>query len=453
MEVSFKLKNCLQETMFSLGEGRDGLSLQELGGDKDGIYIPLKIDDDDTTFEVRQGDAADVFEDDQNIVKERLANLYREWKESQNIGFDASTGSTISYTQKVMGYSHENIYVENKPFSIWQLIDYIDKQILIVNPDFQRNFIWDIGRQSRLIESILLGLPLPSIYLSQFEDGTLAVVDGLQRISSINAFMKNKLRLCGLEYLTNCEGHTYAELKNILPPLVYRMFDQTTIMCFVIDRRSPYQLKYDLFKRLNTGGVPLNNQEIRNCLSKEPLQKALKRMVESEAFRQATGDSINNYRMDAQEMALRFIYFYDEYSTKNVIGEYNGYLDYALNKKVEELNQKTDFSAYEKAFERALTQAYSLFGWYTFRKVLPDDSRRRRVNKSLFVAISVILAKDGDKYVASKEHLVDALANLLNEDAQLFNAITWSTTSVSNTLYVMNSIQNLFNEQIGNGEH
>ena len=453
MEVSFKLKNSLQETMFSLGEGRDGLSLQELGGDKDGIYIPLKIDDDDTTFEVRQGDAADVFEDDQNIVKERLANLYREWKESQNIGFDASTGSTISYAQKVMGYSHENIYVENKPFSIWQLIDYIDKQILIVNPDFQRNFIWDIGRQSRLIESILLGLPLPSIYLSQFEDGTLAVVDGLQRISSINAFMKNKLRLCGLEYLTNCEGHTYAELKNILPPLVYRMFDQTTIMCFVIDRRSPYQLKYDLFKRLNTGGVPLNNQEIRNCLSKEPLQKALKRMVESEAFRQATGNSINNYRMDAQEMALRFIYFYDEYSTKNVIGEYNGYLDNALNKKVEELNQKTDFSAYEKAFERALTQAYSLFGWYTFRKVLPDDGRRRRVNKSLFVAISVILAKDGDKYVASKEHLVDALANLLNEDAQLFNAITWSTTSVSNTLYVMNSIQNLFNEQIGNGEH
>lgn len=454
MEVSFKLKNRLQETTFSLGEERenDKFSLIELGQQEAGIRIPLLLDIDNSTFKFAEQETNELVSDSEIVTKERLANLYREWQENQNIGFDASTGTT-SYVEEVVGYSLENIYVENKPFSIWQLMDYIRKKILIVNPDFQRNFIWDEGRQSRLIESILLGLPLPSIYLSQFEDGTLAVVDGLQRISSINAFMNNKLRLSNLEYLKNCEGCTYAELENILPPLVYRMFDQTSIMCFVIDRRSPYQLKFDLFKRLNTGGVPLNNQEIRNCLSKEPLQRALKRMVESEAFLQATGYSINNYRMDAQEMALRFIYFYDEYSTNNVVGAYNGYLDYALNKKVEELNQKTDFSTYEKAFERALVQAYSLFGWYTFRKVLPDDGRRRRVNKSLFVAISVILAKDGDKYVSSKEHIVDVLANLLNEDAQLFNAITWSTTSVANTIYVMKSIQNLFNSNISNGEY
>ena len=407
--------------------------------------IALYLDEENSTFRLPENTT--IFADKPSVISERFATLYRYWAENKNTGFDASTGTTEDVSFDTFNYNSENIYVENKPFSIYQLVDYIKRKTLIINPDFQRNFIWDRSRQSRLIESILLGLPLPSIYLSQFEDGTLTVVDGLQRLSSIYAFMNNELVLCNLEYLKECEGHTYAELESIISPLVYRMFDQTTIMCFVINRRSPSQLKYELFKRLNTGGVPLNTQEIRNCLSREPLQKALKRMVESKDFLQATCYSINNYRMDAQELALRFIYFFDEYSDDNVTGKYEGALDYALNKKVEELNRINDFSNYEEMFANAMKHAYSLFGSYTFRKVLPNDGQRRRINKSLFVAISVILAKRGKNYKQGVD-IVNQLATMLNNDNTLFNAITWSTTSVSNIGYVMSQIKKLFDATI-----
>lgn len=444
MEVSFNIKGQLSEVVFSLIEERENYVLRT--NNEEVSSILLDIDEENYTFLMHPQYIA-MLEESESIIKERLANLYREWVEHQNVGLDVEDNSMKPYTDAITNYSYNDIYVENKPFSIWQLVDYIDKKILNVNPDFQRNFIWDMGRQSRLIESILLGLPLPAIYLNQFEDGTLAVVDGLQRISTIYSFMKNRLRLNNLEYLHNCENCVYSELENKLSPLIYRMFDQTAIMCFVIDRRSPIQLKYDLFKRLNTGGVPLNNQEIRNCLSKSALQRTLRRMVESNAFSKTTSNSINNYRMDAQEMALRFMYFYDEFLPSKMTGSYSGNLDFALNKKVDELNKKNDFTNYINAFEQALEHAYTLFGDYSFRKILPNDTRKRRINKSLFVAITVILAKEGAKYYRDK-NIVTELSNLLDKDVNLFNAITWSTTSVANVEYVMMSVQKLFDKTI-----
>src|SRR4030095_7969602 len=123
--------------------------------------------------------------------------------------------------------------VENKPFSLRQILDLIESGDIELTPDFQRNFIWDKTRQSRLIESILLGLPLPSIYLSQYEDGRLTVVDGLQRLSTLRSFLKNDLSLSNLEYLTDCNNKTYLELDKVLSPLRIRRFTQTQVMCFV----------------------------------------------------------------------------------------------------------------------------------------------------------------------------------------------------------------------------
>ena len=95
--------------------------------------------------------------------------------------------------------------------------------------------------------------------------------------------------MSNLEYLEECNGKTFKQLSEVLSALRIRRFSQTQIMCFVIDYRSPNKLKYDLFRRLNTGGKPLNNQEIRNCLSRPPLQKALKEMVNSEQFKKSNG--------------------------------------------------------------------------------------------------------------------------------------------------------------------
>lgn len=118
-------------------------------------------------------------------------------------------------------------------------------------------------------------------------------------MTTIKHFLEDKLVLSNLEYLEKCNNKKYSELESVLSPLRLRRFGQTQIMCFVIDYRSPSKLKYDLFKRLNTGGKPLNNQEIRNCLSRPHLQNVLHEMVKSDAFKNATNGSVKDTRMEA----------------------------------------------------------------------------------------------------------------------------------------------------------
>lgn len=237
-----------------------------------------------------------VFEEPNEVIAERLLGLSTEWMDEQEQGFESE--AVVEDALKP-GYGPDDIFVENKPFSLKQFNDLIEDGDIEMAPDFQRNFIWDETRQSRLIESLLLGLPLPSIYLSQYDDGRLTIVDGLQRIMTIRRFLDDKLKLSNLEYLEDCNGMNYSLLKEHYSPLRMRRFGQTQIMCFVIDYRSPNKLKFDLFRRLNTGGKPLNNQEIRNCLSRAELRNTLKRMVSTDAFKKATGGSVKDDRMDA----------------------------------------------------------------------------------------------------------------------------------------------------------
>lgn len=147
-------------------------------------------------------------------------------------------------------------------------------------------------------------------YFSQDEEGKLYVVDGLQRLTAIKEFMDNKYELHNLEYLKNsCDGKTYNKKGNSIEDKYYRWFNLTQIMANVIDPRSPAKVKYDIFRRINTGGRPLNNQELRNSLSRNDLRRTLREMVVLKSFADATGGSIKDVRMDAQEIALRFFYF------------------------------------------------------------------------------------------------------------------------------------------------
>lgn len=382
-------------------------------------------------------------------IDSRLLELSEAWIEAQGQGFDSETG-TFETVGEQPGYGPEDIFVENKPFSLRQIIELMNSGDIEMNPNFQRHFIWDNTRQSRLIESIFLGLPLPSIYLSQYDDGRLTIVDGLQRLGTIKHFFEDKLRLSNLEYLKECNGKTFSQLDATLSPLRMRRFGQTQIMCFVIDYRSPSKLKYDLFRRLNTGGKPLNNQEIRNCLSRPHLQSILFEMVSSDSFKNATDGSVKNLRMEDQEVALRFMYFYEQYSENNPIGLYKGNIDSTLDDFVDALNERKDLTEFKNAFEQGLNLSKMIFGKYAFRKVYGNDyrnQRRSQINKLLMTVITVLLARYGNKYsekIYSGTNLTDELANLLYCDPDFFNAITWSTNSKSNMMLVYKKVKNLF---------
>ncbi|MGN6178970.1 MAG: DUF262 domain-containing protein, partial [Mucilaginibacter sp.] len=385
-----------------------------------------------------------------------LTGLSSDWLEIRSQGFESE--AEVETTGRQPGYGPDDIFVENKPFSLRQIVDLIEFGDIELTPDFQRNFIWDRTRQSKLIESILLGLPLPSIYLSQYEDGRLTVVDGLQRLSTIHAFLNDELRLFNLEYLTECNNKTYGELQSVLPQLRIRRFSQTQIMCFVIDYRSPSKLKFDLFKRLNTGGKPLNNQEIRNCLSRPTLQRILKEMVQLPSFAAATDNSVKDARMDAREAALRFIYFSEQYSFAAPVGIYNGDMEGTLDDFIDNLNDRTEESLnkFVSLYEKGLRNAYHLFGRYCFRKVLPDTlyERRTQVNKLLMLTFSVLLSRYDTTYIQESFHqnaLVEPLSELIDNDEDLFRAITWSTNSKWNIETGFLAFQSFLFERLGHG--
>ena len=394
-----------------------------------------------------------AFVESRETIDSRLIGLSEEWVDAQGQGFDSETGANDKATD-LPGYGPDDIFVENKPFSLRQIIDLMHSKDIEMSPNFQRHFIWDNTRRSRLIESIFLGLPLPSIYLSQYDDGRLTIVDGLQRLSTIKQFYENELRLSNLEYLTECNGKTYKQLENILSPLRMRRFGQTQIMCFVIDYRSPSKLKYDLFRRLNTGGKPLNNQEIRNCLSRPHLQKALYEMVSSSEFKSATDKSVKSLRMEDQEVALRYMYFYEQYEESNPVGKYRGNIDSTLDDFVDELNERNDFNEFKKSFEIGLVNSEKLFGKYAFRKVYGADyknQRRSQINKLLMTVITVLLSKYADKYktiIDSGINLTSELAEIISIDTDFFNAITWSTNSKSNIILVYNKLKELFDNKL-----
>ena len=451
LDVRFTIEGQSSEINFALIKDDDKYQL--VGKDDNEKEIILSLKRDSETGLLALVDNSVQFVEDENSISERLNELSIKLTEALSQGLDISDNSEDE--KKKPGYTPNQIYVENKPFSLNQLMELINDGDLEITPNFQRHFVWDRTRQSRLIESILLGLPLPSMYLSQYDDGRLTIVDGLQRINTIRFFLQNDLRLCNMEYLTECNGCTFRDLqvKKKISMLQIRRFRQTQIMCFVIDYRSPAELKYDLFRRLNTGGKVLNDQEIRNCLSRRPLQDLLNQMSELNSFKKATQGNVKDTRMAAQEAALKFIYFYDEYNDNNPVGNYNGLMSKALDNCVERLNKESEaeLTKYKDLYDKSMQLSFSVFGENTFRKI-KSDGKKRPINKLLMLTVSVLLVKHFDKYSCWK-NLSSEMETLLQDDDKLDKYLSLHTANKSNIDYVFKCIkEKLFDRFLLNHE-
>ena len=396
----------------------------------------------------------EIEETEEDLI-DKLNDLAIKVVESIQMGIDLSA---ISLSKRALEkpYNPDQIRVESKTFSIRLIYDMIKDGDLDLSPDFQRNVVWDSFRKSRLIESILLRIPLPMFYFSQDEEGKLFVVDGLQRLTAIKEFMDNKLVLRDLEYLSGtCEGKTYNKEGNKIEEKYYRWFNMTQLSVNVIDPQSPSKVKYDIFRRLNTGGRPLNAQELRNCLAKEKVRKALREMAALPSFKTATGNSISDTRMDAQELALRYIFFRFHYK-KRAIKKYTGNMDLDLDEFVDLLNKMGDFEfdKYVSEFDSAMKSARHLFGRHAFRKVFVDtvkDSPRSLVNKALFVSWSVLLADyDYNKIKKSieKYSFVSTLGEKITTDLNYYRALSYGTNGRWNILKAFEVAEELIKSNI-----
>lgn len=396
--------------------------------------------------------------DDTETIENKLDNVVYEIIAIEKSGADTFNESDST---DINPYDPDKIKVRSDKIAVSILSKMIDNESIDLNPDFQRNLVWNSFQKSRLIESILLRIPLPMFYFAEDEEGNLSVVDGLQRISTIKEFMDNKFPLRDLQYLNNsCERRYYESKGNKkgLDTKYLKWFDLTSISANIIDPSSPPKVKYDIFRRINTGGRPLNNQEIRNCMMGKGLREALKRMAALEEFKLATNKSIKSTRMEDQEVALRFLYFYQLYEKNKNIDDYNGYMELVLDEFTDR-NIKSSIQYFEKyilKFSKAMTNAEYLIGSkYAFRKIqnrdIQPNSHKQLINKALFVCSSVLLADYDDEIVKEKNagnSLTDLIANKIETDTQLLYYLSYGTNGKANLLYTFNVLNELFKTNI-----
>jgi len=291
-------------------------------------------------------------------------------------------------------FDPKSIRISTSILSIGQLLYRIKDKAIDLSPDFQREFVWKDGAQSRLIESMLIHFPLPAFYMDATDDDNWLVIDGLQRLRTAERFvLKNNLRLRDLEFLgKELNGKKYKQL----PRPSQRRIDETQVTVYKIEKGTPPEVRYNLFKRINTGGLPLSPQEIRHALYPGPANKFLAELADSEEFQNATKRSIRDKRMADREMALRFLAFsitsYRDYQTNFVL---------FLNEHMEVLNKmsQAELDDLKKHFFRAMNAASQIFGDWAFRKIYSETGQYSRVIKPLFEAWSVNLDKLDDKEI------------------------------------------------------
>ncbi|HEY9695522.1 MAG TPA: DUF262 domain-containing protein [Oculatellaceae cyanobacterium] len=329
------------------------------------------------------------------------------------------------------------IRVKTKPMTMDLLLKRIKYDEIDLAPDFQRQSdIWTDKAKSRLIESLLIRIPLPAFYIDATNDDKWIIIDGLQRISTFKSFIIDKaLKLTGLQFLKDLEKKNYDNL----PRHYQRRIDETELTVYLIEPGTPPEVKYNIFQRINTGGLPLNPQELRQAMNPGKAIKILKQLAQLPEFERVTNLSKKKKeRMNDHEFVLGFIAFtlisYENYPT-------NKGRNYFLHETMKKLNTIDDDSiqTIEDKFVISMNAAYNIFENVAFRK-----SSNSPVNKALFEAWSVILSKlnfqEIESLIDRKEILQEKFREKMENDIEFLKSISQAANKVQYRFGQINQI-------------
>jgi len=346
-------------------------------------------------------------------------------------------------------FNPTKIDITTKPLTIDLLIKRLKADPIEIDlaPAFQRKSdLWDNQKQSQLIESLLIKFPLPAFYFDGSDNNKWLVIDGLQRLSSLRNFviLKN-LKLIGLEFLNKLEGFGFDDL----PRNLQRQIEEAQITAYIINPGTPEEVKFNIFKRINTEGLILNSQEIRHVLNQGIPATFVTELAELIAFKEATDYAINSNRMLDREFVTRFIAFY-LYPYSDYVPDLDTFMNRAMsdikNLNVQQRDKiKTDFT-------NSMKLAKKVFGNWAFRKSDKYPDRRKPINKALFEVWSVLFAKLDDTNRAKLEHRKQILfkkwVNLNKDNSVFFDSITTSTGNGSCVIERFSKIDKIIKETI-----
>ena len=370
-----------------------------------------------------------------------------EFLQSYEVEEESSASTNDSDAPIEKPFNPKEINIKSKTMSLDNIIKRIRESEIDMAPDFQRKGdLWTPDKQSRLIESLLIKLPLPAFYFDGTEDEKWLVVDGLQRLSAIKNFVVDEsLRLQGLEFLENISGKTFSEL----PRNYRRMIEETEIVAYIINPGTPADVKFNIFKRINTGGLVLEPQEIRHALNQGIPSKFVAQLAQLESFKEATQNVIATDRMLDREFVTRFLAFY-----LNGPKGYKPDLDTFMTSSMGQLKSKTtdELNKIKEAFDKAMKLSKIIFGKWAFRKVYSIEERRKPINKALFEVWSVELAnftpEEQKRAELRKRDIFQEFTKLMNDDETFVAAITSATGDKGRVNYRYNKIHELLNKCI-----
>lgn len=340
---------------------------------------------------------------------------------------EIETEDTSSGDERIIRpFNPNEIEIETPPFTVGYLMDKLEYQEINLNTEFQRaNDLWSPTMQSRLIESILLGLPLPAFYFDT-SNKSWDIVDGLQRCCSINNFCVTKnLILTGLEFLGYRDDKPFLEGKsfNDLDRTLQRSIITRPITVNLI-KKADRKVRFILFKRLNTGGLELTPAEIRNAVYQGIPSDFIKKLAQSEVFKQATESRVPTKRMQDRDFISRFLAFY-----LIDFNEYEPGLDDFINRSMDVL-EKENLKAIEDKFYYSLQLAIHVFDSDAFRKRINPAESRKPINKAYFEVITVVFSKlsENDKVLLlEKKHLFKSNLFTLVANQRYSNSLSGGT--------------------------
>lgn len=355
--------------------------------------------------------------------------------ESEDMEFETPLEEDIDSIDVAAG--NRKIYTELGDPEIDSLFGKFKRGKLIVQPDFQRQYVWDTTKASRLIESALLEIPIPVIYIAQEKDNKEYIIDGQQRLTSFFSFIDGKFpdgsefKLKGLKVFRELNGEKYEKLSDELQDSI-RYFKIRTI---TFKKDSDKDLRFEIFERLNTGSVALNDQELRNCIYRGSFNSLLKELSQDSDFTYLLGLKKPDKRMRDIELVLRFAAFYHKTYLK-----YKPPMKNFLNAEAEQYCNisKEDTLELRTAFKNTCQAIRSMLGRNAFKRFYKGDDRNpdgywepKKFNASLYDILMYTFARE-DKNVLYQnlDAIRESLIHLMTDNKEFIDSIELSTSSV-----------------------
>ena len=337
-------------------------------------------------------------------------------------------------------YPLDTLLIRTEGRTVQDILRRIHRGQYLMDPEFQRDFIWEEDKQSKLIESVLMRIPLPVFYLAENSNGTMVVVDGLQRLTTFDRFLKGDLRL-KLRDRPELDGKVFSQLS----PKLQNRIEDCYLTLYLIDPQVPDRARLDIFERVN-GGVPLTRQQMRNTLYMGDATRFLRDESKTDLFLEATGRSLNWRTMRDREFVNRFCGF-----QLLTVDEYRGDMDDFLGDTLKLMNSLECGSLEELSsqFHNGLSNNLEVFGTHAFRKHFEGQTRRSVINASIWDVMVTGLSKI-ESWVVDSE--ADRLRDYFHElmfDQDFMSAITSGTSDTRRVAYRFEAASEMFREVFG----